>query len=260
MEEENKTLSERFMEYEKKYQLFIDHTKYTILRMDGRSFSKLTKRYAKPFDSEFIKNMNYAGKTLFKTFQNIFAVYVQSDEITVILKPTETLEQFPFKGRVDKLLSLSAASVAANFTSVLYKNNLDTAPEFDSRYFQVDTIQEAINALIYRQNDCIRNAISMIGQKKFPLNELQHVTTDELIEKLKTEKRIDVYKDYDSHLIFGRLIVKNTINYENHVEEYTRSEITIVSKTERFRKMFDSYFNLSDANVYGDELLKQKYN
>jgi len=40
--------------YEDKTRIYLPRRTYTIIRLDGRSFSKFTKRFKKPFDRDFV--------------------------------------------------------------------------------------------------------------------------------------------------------------------------------------------------------------
>jgi tRNA(His) 5'-end guanylyltransferase len=91
--------------------------------------------------------------------------YQQSDEITIILRNDQSLESVPwFNNRIQKIVSVSSALVTLHFNK--YISSLDPQPNlvgqaiFDARLFSVPSINEAINNLIWRQQDCIRNAIS----------------------------------------------------------------------------------------------------
>lgn len=248
------SLGDRFSKYESEYRTYLDETKYTVIRLDGRGFSKFTKSFNEPFDDNFITCMNEATKALFKTFQNTEYGYCQSDEITIILRPVNNEnEELPFKGRTDKILSLASSSVTGEFIRQMFVTklfNIDylfngKLPEFDARYFQVDTIQEAINALIARQNDCYRNAVSSIGQYHFSHNELKNKNIDQVTEMIKNIG--DDVNAYNSHKLLGRLIKKTRQHFQNTENDtaYFRTKVIIEEKTERFRKMFDKYFQES---------------
>lgn len=139
-------------------------------------------------------------------------------------------------------------------------------PQFDCRYFQIESEIEAINALIARQNDCKRNAIQSIGQYYYSHKELLNKTITDIEEMIVNDKKIKKeeflsltqnksmseniedntiirVEDYHSHYIYGRLItrtVETKINQD--MEEYTRAYIKVEDKTLPFRKRFDNIF------------------
>lgn len=69
-----------------------------IIRVDGRAFSTLTKKFDKPFDNVFGSSMEYTTMQLCKNIQNCVIAYTQSDEI-VYRKMIEARE----RGRMAQL-------------------------------------------------------------------------------------------------------------------------------------------------------------
>ncbi|MFV2176697.1 tRNA(His) guanylyltransferase Thg1 family protein [Actinomadura sp. LOL_016] len=77
---------------------------WTIVRVDGRAFSKYTEtRFDKPFDPRFSALMAGAAEALLTELGGRYA-YTESDEISVVLDPSYEL----FGREVEKLVSLSA--------------------------------------------------------------------------------------------------------------------------------------------------------
>ena len=58
---------------------------FTVMRLDGRSFSKFCKRFKKPFDDDFVRMMNESAKYVAENVQGCKIGFVQSDEITVVM-------------------------------------------------------------------------------------------------------------------------------------------------------------------------------
>lgn len=160
----------------------IPATSHYIIRVDGRSFSKFTKAFAKPFDGLIVQAMTDAATAVCADLKCTFA-YTESDEITFVFKskPTDGY-QHVFGGKVAKLLSTCAA-----LTSVAFYKAISTAcpaldlgmPHFDARL--VDVIDRQLSdsrlmrAVVWRQNDAIRNSISMVAQSMFSHSQLQGV-------------------------------------------------------------------------------------
>jgi tRNA(His) guanylyltransferase len=85
---------------------------WIIIRLDGRSFSKLTKTsLKKPFDLEFHKLMVQTAAALLSELQGIYA-YTESDEISVLFLPNWDL----FDRSLEKIISISASIATATFT------------------------------------------------------------------------------------------------------------------------------------------------
>jgi tRNA(His) guanylyltransferase len=124
---------------------------WTILRVDGRSFSKFTEhRFDKPFDLRFSQLMAETAKAVLVEFNGRYA-YTESDEISVLLDPSFDL----FGRSVEKLVSISAGVASATFT--------DAAGEpahFDSRVWMGTSTDDVIDYFSWRQADAARCALN----------------------------------------------------------------------------------------------------
>lgn len=124
---------------------------YIVIRVDGRGFSGFTgQHFEKPFDQEFHTLMLETARTLLVDFQGLYA-YTESDEISLLLPRTCTL----FDREVEKLVSLSAATASAVFTSV--SGHLVT---FDSRVCCCYDEQTVADYFRWRQSDATRCALN----------------------------------------------------------------------------------------------------
>src|SRR5262249_60131666 len=76
---------------------------WPVLRLDGRSFSRLTEaRFEKPFDARFHELMCQTSEALVTELGAVLA-YTESDEISVLLQRDSDL----FDREVEKLVSIS---------------------------------------------------------------------------------------------------------------------------------------------------------
>lgn len=173
-----------------------------IIRLDGKSFSKLTKPlkknaslYSDPFHPAFagmmIDTMNY----LCENIQNVAVGYTQSDEITLVLNDWKqfTSQQW-FGGSQSKIESVAAGMASAKFTQAMIYAGFDTQLKqefavFDARAFNIPK-EDVTNNFIWRQQDCIRNSVSMLAQYHFSHKELQGISCRGMKEKLKNDKGI----------------------------------------------------------------------
>lgn len=57
-------IEERFQAEEAKFNICAPLKAYTIIRVDGRSFSRYTRGLVKPFDSIFLEHMDIAAEAL----------------------------------------------------------------------------------------------------------------------------------------------------------------------------------------------------
>jgi tRNA(His) guanylyltransferase len=124
---------------------------WTILRVDGRSFSRFTEtRFDKPFDLRFSQLMTEAAKTLLTEVGGRYA-YTESDEISVLLDPRSEI----FGRSVEKLVSISASITAATFTHAAGE-----PAHFDSRVWVGAGPLDVLDYFSWRQADAARSALN----------------------------------------------------------------------------------------------------
>lgn len=197
-------LGDRMKAYERRWTGLKLDGKYTYARLDGRSFSKLTKGLDRPFDSGFSLLMQTVTQTLVEKTHAIIG-YTQSDEISLAW---ETDKIF-FGGKIQKLSSVLASmatSVFVNEGSKYTNINFNSYPHFDGRVFCLDDEHELANAFLWRYKDCHRNAIQSIGQSFFSQRDLNKVSMKDLQFKLA---EIGVKpEDYPSNNIHGTFFIK----------------------------------------------------
>jgi len=130
---------------------------------DGKGFSHLTKslKLEKPFDKWFLSTMSDTMTNVASQVQGCVVGYTQSDEISLVLVNDRSLVAEPYFGnRVLKIASVTASMATARFNRLLWERDSKSGEAyFDSRPFAVPTAVEAMNALIWRQQDCVRNSI-----------------------------------------------------------------------------------------------------
>ena len=68
---------------------------------------------------------------------------------------------------------------------------VNTDAFFDCRVWQVPTLEEAANILLWRELDAARNSVFMVARAHFSHNQVQNKNTDELQEMLFIEKGIN---------------------------------------------------------------------
>jgi tRNA(His) guanylyltransferase len=124
---------------------------YIVVRVDGRSFSRLTERLVeKPFDPTFHRWMVTAARGLLDTLQARY-VYTESDEISALLPRDADL----FDREVEKLASISAARASALFSLACGE-----AVEFDGRLWVGARDQDVVDYFRWRQSDATRCALN----------------------------------------------------------------------------------------------------
>lgn len=140
-----------------------------VVRLDGKSFHNFTKGLKRPYDERLSKLMVATTTALVDRFQAKVG-YTQSDEISLVWNiECDSSAEFPFDGRFQKMESLLASYATAFFNKKLAEflpEKEDELPTFDARAFVVPNLMEAYHALLWRQQDATKNAISMAAQSK----------------------------------------------------------------------------------------------
>lgn len=225
--------------YENRYRFMLSRRTFTIIRLDGKSFSKYTKGLKKPFDYGLIEDMNNTVVYLCENIQGVKFGYCQSDEITLVLTDFDTLKtDLWFDGNIQKMASISASLATAKFNQLRYirsfntiipfPNPLDVLDKsklacFDSRVFQIAYIDEVINAVLWRQRDCVKNSISSVAQSLYSHKELEGVNSDQK-QELIFQKGLN-WNNYTSREKRGGFIkkVQKTLTNKDGVE-FTRNK------------------------------------
>lgn len=128
-----------------------------IVRLDGNSFSRLTKSvgFKKPYDQRFRDAMVDVCTELLDYCSGAIVAYSQSDEISILLRNDQTHDTDPFLGnRVQKMCSLLASIAAVTFTE-----NIGYEAAFDCRAFVLPEA-EVNNYFLWRQQDAFRNCVN----------------------------------------------------------------------------------------------------
>lgn len=151
-------------DYEIYSDLRVPHGSRIVIRVDGRSFSKLTPRLKleKPHDLDFVRMMVASCQDFFGEFSPSF-IYTFSDEVNILL------DEVPFSGRLEKLNSVFASFFAGSFTreifgsdrfSKLLENSDDfKSISFDSRVIPLDT-DGMVEYFKERQDEAWRNCLN----------------------------------------------------------------------------------------------------
>jgi tRNA(His) 5'-end guanylyltransferase len=124
---------------------------WIVLRVDGRSFSRLTEaRFDKPFDPRFHELMVQVSTALLTELQGLF-VLTQSDEASLLLPIAADL----FDREVEKLVSLSASVATAAFSI-----GHGQAAHFDSRLWMGAKSELVVDYFRWRQADAARSCLN----------------------------------------------------------------------------------------------------
>lgn len=128
---------------------------HVVARIDGRSFSQLTRRDMGITEPYAIAMRDAMCETLRHLVADAgFAVlfgYTQSDELNLLLSPNDAT----FGRKLRKLLSVLAGEASAKFSLALGRMGA-----FDARISQLPRVDDVVDYFLWRQEDAARNCLN----------------------------------------------------------------------------------------------------
>lgn len=195
--------------YEFRSRVMLPRRTFTVVRLDGKAFHTYTRDLERPFDAALVDDMVATAIFLCQEVQGARLAYTQSDEISLVLSDTATpTTQAWFDGNLQKIVSISASLATAKFNQLRAPRTTRLAC-FDSRAFVIPDAIEVENYLLWRQQDAIRNSISMAAQAKFSHSELHGINVGQMQEMLWATHGVN-WNDYEPRLKRGSTIVPAT--------------------------------------------------
>lgn len=127
---------------------------HMVARIDGRTFSQLTRnteQFEAPYDDRFRDCMVATVVHLMDCGFRVIYGYTQSDEISLLFH----LEDNTFGRKLRKYLSVLAGEASAKFS-----HTLGTVAAFDCRMCQLPSEQTVLDYFRWRAEDAHRNALN----------------------------------------------------------------------------------------------------
>ncbi len=267
-----------------------------IVRLDGRSFSKFTSGFKKPFDFNFMKAMYLTTSDLLNEFHGVTG-YTHSDEITIIfskLISDEEIEELKklkreipthlFDGRVVKILTTMSAYCSVRFNYHLintikeandsyYKETFvrkinECTAVFDARLIvfpKEKSADEILNHMYWRSvYDCERNAVSTYARSYFSQNQVHGKSKVEMIEMMDKEKNLNWEKDVPLYWKHGVYLKREF--YEKKIEnnEFVNKNSVITNDENENvvlrKRTIGKCFKIYTLPILLDFLLAKEYN
>lgn len=159
-----------------------------LLRADGKAFHSFTSKMKRTPEEPYHKGLSdLMIHTMLKAveFTNARVGYTQSDEISLIILPRDREEPI-FGGRFQKLTSIVAAKISVEFAKAMDSFGVDGkgTPLFDCRAWNVPNEMEAVNAVLWREQDAMKNSIQMAARTMFSHAEVQDKNSKQLQEMM----------------------------------------------------------------------------
>lgn len=179
-----------------------------VARLDGRSFSTFTRGMERPYDQRMSSLMVATTRWLVEETGALIG-YTQSDEISLVWLQRDFNSQLWFNGRIQKIVSQLAAQATLAFNKSLptvFPERAHMNPTFDARVWQVPNLDEAANALLWREQDATKNSVQMAARHYYSHNDLDGLHNCALQELLH-RKGIN-WNDYPAFFKRGTYIQK----------------------------------------------------
>lgn len=126
---------------------------HMVARLDGRSFTRLTKevhKFEAPFDVRFRDLIVETAEHVMGGFNVVYG-YTESDEISLLF----ALEEDSFGRKLRKLVSILAGEASAKFSLLL-----GAVAVFDCRICQLPSVDLVVDYFRWRNEDAHRNALN----------------------------------------------------------------------------------------------------
>jgi len=150
--------------------------------------------------------------------------YTQSDEITLAwYEPVNSASSYAFEGRFQKLVSVLAGMASARFTKMVAEHvpsKSHETPHFDCRVWQVPTLAEATEVFVWREDDAMKNSITMAALSCYTDHEIDGKTAAEKQEML-FQKGIN-WNDYPPFFKRGTYLQRKVVRRQLTHEERAR--------------------------------------
>lgn len=194
-----------------------------MARLDGRSFSRLTRNLKRPYDRPFMTAMQSTAEYLAKE-TNSLLTYTQSDEITLVWQQPDSRTELLFGGRVQKLVSVLASMAGIRLYQMLTLHevlaSMQQLPMFDCRVWSLPRESDASAAFLWRELDATRNSIQMAAQAKFSHKQLHERNCSELQDMLMS---VGVnWNNYPADFKRGQFIQRRHVERKFTTEELDR--------------------------------------
>lgn len=140
--------------YEESLDQYILPDMYIVARLDGRSFTNLTKKtcnFEVPFDPKFRDLMVDTVKALMECGFRMVYGYTESDEISLLFHPDDNT----FGRKVRKLNTTLAGEASAAFSLALGRT-----ATFDCRIVPLPNKDRVADYFVWRQEDSHRNSLN----------------------------------------------------------------------------------------------------
>lgn len=199
-------LNERINSYQELTDFKLLNRLPIVICVNGRNFAKLTSLLDKPYCSKLADGMFVTMLKLCTEVDGTIFAYQYNDEIVMIVRNDQTLEtESWYDNRIQKICSVTSSIATLQFRNYLESTELTYTgePVFTSQVFAVPNIMEAINTIVYKQQQNFHTSIQLACfyelLKKYDKNAIKDMlhglNVDEKVDLLKQECDVN-YNEY----------------------------------------------------------------
>lgn len=194
-----------------------------LARLDGRAFHTFTRGLERPYDQRMSFCMAETARFLVQETHALIG-YTQSDEITLLwFVPSDSTSEYIFDGKYQKIASVLAGMASCQFMK-LVANQLpqkaSATPHFDCRVWQVPTQSEVIDVFVWREDDAVKNSISMAARALYSDKQLFEKTSS-VKQEMLFQKGVN-WNDYPAFFKRGAYFARRAVERELSEEELAR--------------------------------------
>jgi tRNA(His) 5'-end guanylyltransferase len=194
-----------------------------LARLDGRAFHTFTRGLQRPYERGMSMAMIETTRYLVQEMTALVG-YTQSDEITLAwFESSQSASDYAFDGRFQKIASVLAGMASAKFCQLMAEHlpgKVSETPHFDCRVWQVPTQQDAIEVFIWREDDAVKNSISMAAATHYSDAELDGKHSN-LKQEMLWQKGVN-WNDFPSFFKRGTYLQRRTFDRGLTDEERAR--------------------------------------
>ena len=199
-------MSSKLVDRIKRHQAQSDHKLMDrlpiVICINGRAFTKVTQLLDKPYCSKLAECLISTTLYLCQAVEGALFAFQHNDEIVIIARNDQTRETEPwYDNKIQKICSVTASLAAAHFNKCATALQLDLTgdPVFTSQVFTVPDVSEAIQTLVYKQQQnfhtSIQSACLYELLKKYNKDAIKDMLTglsiDEKVDLLSQECGVD---------------------------------------------------------------------
>lgn len=165
-----------------------------IICVNGRGFSKVTQLLDKPYCPKFAECIISTMIRLCTDVEGALFGYQFNDEIVIVARNDQHNDTNAwYDNRLQKICSVTSALATTHFNDCASSIKLDTTGDalFTSQVFVVPTIGEAVNTIIYKQQQNFQTSIQSACLYELIKSHDKH-TIKEMLSGLSVDEKIDL--------------------------------------------------------------------